>query len=333
MLKTIGSPTKPASSKKNDSRSASSRNDNSQPVSRKNNSDGEVDRFGKIEYAKKLGKSKGEKLAKSRKSSKSKSKKSKKRTKSGNLPNFGVTESGLSFLTPKARATFNRLRLAFTKAPIFRHFDPECHIWIETDLLSYAISSVLSHLAFETRSDGVVTKTNLSQWHPIAFFSRKMIPAKTWYKTHNGKLLAIVKAFKTWHHYLKSCKHEVFVLMDHNNLRRFIDTKNLSSRQVRWGQELSRYHFWIDYCQGKANAAVNALLRFSQRNQDEENELRAENSQIFHCLQNSLSNASLIRLSLLSLSFLPSYLHQVLIYGTYVLPQLREFWNSFQNKL
>ena len=31
-----------------------------------------------------------------------------------------------------------------------------------------------------------------------------MILAKTRYKTHNGKLFAIVKAFKTWKHYLKS---------------------------------------------------------------------------------------------------------------------------------
>ena len=61
-----------------------------------------------------------------------------------------------------------------------------------------------------------------------------MIPAETRYKTHNGELLAIVEAFKTWRHYLKGCKHEVLVLIDYNNLRQFMDTKSLSSRQVRW---------------------------------------------------------------------------------------------------
>ena len=90
-----------------------------------------------------------------------------------------------------------------------------------------------------------------------------MIPAKTRYKTHNGELLAIIKAFKTWRHYLEGCKHKVFVLTDYNNLRRFIDTKGISSRQVRWAQELSQYHFQIDYCQGKANAAADTLSRFS----------------------------------------------------------------------
>ena len=104
-----------------------------------------------------------------------------------------------------------------------------------------------------------------------------MISAETRYETHNGELLAIVEAFKMWRHYLEGCKHEVLVLTDHNNLRRFMDTKSLSSRQVRWAQELSRYHFRIDYCQGKANAAADALSRFPQRSQDEKEELRAEN--------------------------------------------------------
>ena len=132
---------------------------------------------------------------------------------------------------------------------------------------------MLSQLASGTSPDGVVTKTNLSQWHSVAFFSRKMIPTETRYETHNGELLAIVEAFKMWHYYLEGCKHEVFVLTDQNNLHRFIDTKSLSSRQVRWAQELSQYYFQIDYCQGKANAAVDALSRFLQRSQDEEEKL------------------------------------------------------------
>ena len=57
-----------------------------------------------------------------------------------------------------------------------------------------------------------------------------MIPAKTRYKMHDAKLLAIVKAFKNWHHYLEGYQYEVLMLTDHNNLRRFMDTKSLSSR-------------------------------------------------------------------------------------------------------
>ena len=98
-----------------------------------------------------------------------------------------------------------------------------------------------------------------------------------------------------------------------------MDTKSLSSKQVRWAQELSQYHFWINYCQSKANAAADALSRFSQKSQDEENELQAENGQIFYRLQNSLTSSNLASFSA------PSHLHQVLICGTYVLPRLWQF--------
>ena len=97
-----------------------------------------------------------------------------------------------------------------------------------------------------------------------------MIPVETQYETHNAELLAIVEAFKTWRHYLEGCKYKVLILTNDHNLRRFMNIKSLSSRQVRWAQELLRYHFQIDYCQGKANGAANALSRFLQRNLDEE---------------------------------------------------------------
>ena len=60
-----------------------------------------------------------------------------------------------------------------------------------------------------------------------------MISIETRYKTHDAKLLAIVEAFKTWRYYLKGCKYKVFVLINYNNLRRFIDIKSLSFRQVK----------------------------------------------------------------------------------------------------
>ena len=146
---------------------------------------------------------------------------------------FKNSNGAMDYLTSGAKRAFTQLRQAFTKALILRHFEPECYIWIETHASGYAIGGLLSQL----------TSNNLGQWHLVAFYSQNMIPAETWYKTHNGKLLAIVKAFKTWRHYLEGCKHDLLVLTNHYNLRRFIDTKSLSSRQFRWVQELSRYYF------------------------------------------------------------------------------------------
>ena len=72
----------------------------------------------------------------------SKSKKSK-NAKSGIQTGIGAMGEP-TFLTPSAREAFYQLRQAFTKAPILRHFDPECHIRIETDASGYAIGGVLS---------------------------------------------------------------------------------------------------------------------------------------------------------------------------------------------
>ena len=111
-------------------------------------------------------------------------KKAQKTSKSKNLSKSQKTV-GSDFLTPGAKLAFTELRQAFLKALILYHFDPERHIWIETDASSYAIGGVLSQLTLEGR------------WHLVVFFSRKMIPVETRYKTHKGELLAIVETFKT----------------------------------------------------------------------------------------------------------------------------------------
>ena len=84
-------------------------------------------------------------------------------------PNSRNKEAGTGFFTPEARLAFTQLRQAFIEALILHHFDPKRHIRIETDMSGYAIGRILNHL----NSD------DSGQWHPLAFFSRKMILAET----------------------------------------------------------------------------------------------------------------------------------------------------------
>ncbi len=158
------------------------------------------------------------KSAKSKKPQLTKSKKS----------DLAKTNSGTDFLTSEAKKTFIHPQKAFKEAPILRHFDPEGHIQIETNASRYAIGGVLNQMTSDQHSSGFVThkdpnsdfpKSEIGQWHPVAFFSRKIISAETRYKTHDQELLAIIKTFKTWRYYLESCKYKVLVLTDHNNLR------------------------------------------------------------------------------------------------------------------
>ena len=110
-----------------------------------------------------------------------------------------------------------------------------------------------------------------------------------------------------------------------------MDTKSLSSRQVRSAQELFRYSFWIDYCQGKANKATAVLSRFPQRDDEEKANLQAENTQILHCLQSSLTNASISGLKTTFSGLSPQ--QQVFICGTHALPQLPRFWSTLRTEL
>ncbi len=74
------------------------------------------------------------------------------KSKKSDLPKASyakVNSSGTDFLTPKAKKAFIHLRNAFTKAPIFRHFDLEYHIRIKTDALGYAIGRVLSQMTLD----------------------------------------------------------------------------------------------------------------------------------------------------------------------------------------
>ena len=106
-----------------------------------------------------------------------------------------------------------------------------------------------------------------------------------------------------------------------------MDTKNLSSRQVCWAQELFCYYFCINYWQGKANRAADVLLQYPQQNAKEKATLQAKNTKILHRLYSSLANVSGLSLDV------PSPLYQILVCGTAILPQLWRFWDSFQSEI
>lgn len=88
------------------------------------------------------------------------------------------------FLTFKAIQAFDRLKQAFVTTPVLRHFDVKLPIQVETNASEHAIGRILC----QQNKDGY--------WHPVAYYSRKMITAEQNYETYNTKLLAIVEVFK-----------------------------------------------------------------------------------------------------------------------------------------
>jgi transposase InsO family protein len=145
--------------------------------------------------------------------------------------------------TDNAQHAFHCLRTAFTTAPILRHFEPELPIRVETDASKFAAAAILSQLH------------DPGNWHPVAFWSRKLTSAEAGYPTYDQELLAIVFAFKHWRHYLEASATPVEVLTDHNNLQGFMGVKELSGRQSRWALYLAAFDFYIKHRAGKLNPA------------------------------------------------------------------------------
>ncbi|MBW0537491.1 hypothetical protein O181_077206 [Austropuccinia psidii MF-1] len=82
-------------------------------------------------------------------------------------------------LNEKALSQSHQLKEAFTTAPILPHFNPSLPTILETDASDYAKEAVLSKF-FDSGK------------HPIAFDSRKDIPAEINYEINDKELLGIV---------------------------------------------------------------------------------------------------------------------------------------------
>ena len=155
--------------------------------------------------------------------------------------------------TQECQKAFEELKIAFTTAPILKHFDPDAENIVETDASDERLGGVLSQYG----SDGLL--------HPVAFFSKKMIPAECNYEIYDKELLAIIRAFEEWRPELEGSKFPIQVITDHKNLEYFMSSKLLNRRQARWSEYLSRFNFKISYRSGKLNNAADSLSRAGAR--------------------------------------------------------------------
>jgi len=149
---------------------------------------------------------------------------------------------------PSSQLAFNTLKKAFTSAPILKHWDPNAPIILETDASDVALAAILS----------ICTEGDI---HPIAFHLRSFQGAELNYDVHDKELLAIVKSFKKWRHYLEGPSIPVEVFTDHKNLTHFCGTKTLTHRQARWSEFLSHFNLKIKFQPGRLGKKPDALTR------------------------------------------------------------------------
>ncbi|MBW0478662.1 hypothetical protein O181_018377 [Austropuccinia psidii MF-1] len=120
---------------------------------------------------------------------------------------------------------------------------------LKTDALDYSLGAVLSQVSDSGK-------------HPIAFDSRKPIPADLNYEINDKELLGIVWALKRWRAFFLSLSSPLEVLTDHSSLQYFTSSKVLTPRQARWAAFLSELHFPITYRPGRLATLPDALSRW-----------------------------------------------------------------------
>jgi hypothetical protein len=151
---------------------------------------------------------------------------------------------------------FETLKTAISTAPVLVLPDQSLPYVVMTDASGIAVGASLN----QDQGRGL---------QPIAFMSKKLLPAETRYPTHEQEELAIIIALKKWRHYLHGTK--VKVLTDHKSLV-YLDTQpNLSNRQLRWNEFLSQFDLDIEYTKGKENVVADALSRRSDHEEQKVN--------------------------------------------------------------
>ena len=90
---------------------------------------------------------------------------------------------------------FKLLKELFTSYPVLRNPDPAKRYVLDTDASQYAVGATIS----QEHSDGN---------HPIAFFSKSLLPAERNYDIYDWELLAIIYAVKAFRYCISFWEHK-----------------------------------------------------------------------------------------------------------------------------
>ena len=152
----------------------------------------------------------------------------------------------VKWTTPCEKA-FKALKDRLCSSPILKSPDFDRKFILQTDASNRGVGAVLS----QQDSDGVK--------HPVAFYSRKLLPREERYSVIEKECLAIKLATHAFRVYLLGRPFEIQT--DHRSLEWLDRLKDNNARLTRWSLALQPYHFIVRYRAGKANGNADALSR------------------------------------------------------------------------
>ena len=99
--------------------------------------------------------------------------------------------------------------------------------------------------------------TNWDTCQPAGFLSKKFTSAQHNYHMHKYETLVVLEALMKWED--KHLGRKFTVVTDHKGLEYFKTQPNLSPRQTRWWEYLSRFNYNTIHVDGTQNQVADSL--------------------------------------------------------------------------
>ncbi len=152
--------------------------------------------------------------------------------------------------TKECENAFNILKERLTSAPLLSYPDPSKPFYVFFDASNkIALGGVLCQA------------DDNSALHPVAFESRKLLPAELNYPVHELETLAFVHCLKKWKHYLDLSRFYVYT--DNRSVSSILTNTNPSPRLARWIEWIQSFQFTIRHIPRDENTVADALSKCS----------------------------------------------------------------------
>jgi hypothetical protein len=149
-------------------------------------------------------------------------------------PLTDLTRKGAFKWSPEAQLTFDKMKKVMSMCPVLA--------------LPYFTQPFTVECDASREGIGAVLMRNI---HPIVYEIQKLRGLEILYTIYDKEMLAIMHALDKFRQYLVG---EKFVVRtDHNNLKYFLDQKDLNERQQKWVN--------IEFVKGNNNVVADALFR------------------------------------------------------------------------